>query len=209
MGVGVIALRLGFRQVKGLKAGGAGAAGRAPGPGLSSISPELRRRPGSAPPRSTAWRAPMPSARSRSTGAAPCGARSASIAPATSTTCRPCSPGPRAGRRRAEPEVALPPMTLGHDVAEDYANLRLSLRAHPLALLRRFLAAPDGRGRAARRPRRWPPGRGRGPDPGPPAPGHRERGDLHHARGRDRGRQSGGLAQACSSASAGSCWARS
>jgi error-prone DNA polymerase len=40
---------------------------------------------------------------------------------------------------RAEPEVALPPMTLGHQVAEDYANLRLSLRAHPLALLRRFL----------------------------------------------------------------------
>ncbi|MCC2666075.1 MAG: dnaE, partial [Geminicoccaceae bacterium] len=39
---------------------------------------------------------------------------------------------------RAEPEVALPRMTLGQDVAEDYANLRLSLRAHPLALLRRF-----------------------------------------------------------------------
>jgi error-prone DNA polymerase len=40
---------------------------------------------------------------------------------------------------RAEPEIALPPMTLGHQVAEDYANLRLSLRAHPLALLRGFL----------------------------------------------------------------------
>ena len=30
-------------------------------------------------------------------------------------------------------------MTEGHEVAEDYANLRLSLRAHPLALLRPFL----------------------------------------------------------------------
>ena len=30
-------------------------------------------------------------------------------------------------------------MTQGHEVAEDYANLRLSLRAHPLALLRPFL----------------------------------------------------------------------
>ena len=30
-------------------------------------------------------------------------------------------------------------MTLGHEVAEDYANLRLSLRAHPLALLRACL----------------------------------------------------------------------
>ena len=39
----------------------------------------------------------------------------------------------------AEPEVALPPMTEGHEVAEDYANLRLSLRAHPLVLLRPFL----------------------------------------------------------------------
>jgi error-prone DNA polymerase len=42
----------------------------------------------------------------------------------------------------AEPEIALPAMTLGQDVAEDYANLRLSLRAHPLALLRRFLGPP-------------------------------------------------------------------
>ncbi len=38
-----------------------------------------------------------------------------------------------------EPEVALPRMTLGHEVAEDYANLRMSLRAHPLALLRPML----------------------------------------------------------------------
>lgn len=39
----------------------------------------------------------------------------------------------------AEPNVALPRMTLGQEVAEDYANLRLTLRRHPLALLRRFL----------------------------------------------------------------------
>jgi error-prone DNA polymerase len=40
--------------------------------------------------------------------------------------------------RTARPErpVALPPMTLGQEVAEDYANLRLTLRCHPLALLR-------------------------------------------------------------------------
>jgi error-prone DNA polymerase len=45
-----------------------------------------------------------------------------------------------AGRTaRAEPGVALPPMTLGQEVAEDYANLRLSLRRHPLALLRPWL----------------------------------------------------------------------
>ena len=40
---------------------------------------------------------------------------------------------------RPEPAVALPPMTLGQEVAEDYANLRLTLRRHPLALLRPWL----------------------------------------------------------------------
>jgi error-prone DNA polymerase len=40
------------------------------------------------------------------------------------------------GAARAEPEIALPSMTLGEEVAQDYANLRLSLRCHPLALLR-------------------------------------------------------------------------
>jgi error-prone DNA polymerase len=39
----------------------------------------------------------------------------------------------------AEPDVALPPMTLGQNVAEDYASLRLTLRRHPLALLRPWL----------------------------------------------------------------------
>jgi error-prone DNA polymerase len=38
-----------------------------------------------------------------------------------------------------EPEVALPPMTLGEEVAQDYSNLCLSLRCHPLALLRPWL----------------------------------------------------------------------
>jgi error-prone DNA polymerase len=39
----------------------------------------------------------------------------------------------------AEPSIDLPAMTLGQEVAEDYANLRLTLRMHPLALLRGFL----------------------------------------------------------------------
>ncbi len=36
----------------------------------------------------------------------------------------------------AEAAVALPPMTMGEHVAEDYRHLRLSLKRHPLALLR-------------------------------------------------------------------------
>ena len=49
------------------------------------------------------------------------------------------------GEAIAEPEVALPEMTLGEEVVEDYAALRLTLRAHPLALLRRLLTAEPER----------------------------------------------------------------
>ena len=38
-----------------------------------------------------------------------------------------------------EPSVTLPRMTLGEEVVEDYASLRLTLRAHPLRLLRHRL----------------------------------------------------------------------
>jgi len=41
-----------------------------------------------------------------------------------------------AGLVSDEADVALPTMALGEEVAEDYAHLRLSLKAHPLALLR-------------------------------------------------------------------------
>ncbi len=40
----------------------------------------------------------------------------------------------------AEPEITLPAATLGEEIIDDYASLRLSLRAHPLALLRPSLA---------------------------------------------------------------------
>ena len=40
--------------------------------------------------------------------------------------------------------MALPPMTLGEEIVADYTALRLTLRAHPMALLRP-LAAPRRR----------------------------------------------------------------
>ena len=40
---------------------------------------------------------------------------------------------------KPEPEIELPAMTLGQHVVEDYANLKLTLRCHPLALLRPWL----------------------------------------------------------------------
>ena len=43
------------------------------------------------------------------------------------------------GEGGAEPEAHLPRMTLGEEVVEDYVSMRLSLRAHPVALLRGHL----------------------------------------------------------------------
>ncbi len=40
------------------------------------------------------------------------------------------------GEGEIESNVALPLMTLGQEVIEDYVTLRLSLRAHPMELLR-------------------------------------------------------------------------
>ena len=42
---------------------------------------------------------------------------------------------------RREEEVRLPPLRLGEEVIHDYRTLHLSLKAHPLALLRRLLSA--------------------------------------------------------------------
>ena len=44
------------------------------------------------------------------------------------------------GEDAAEPAVTLPAMSLGQEVVEDYRHLRLSLKCHPLALLRETLA---------------------------------------------------------------------
>ncbi|MCA9294837.1 MAG: hypothetical protein KDA20_13600, partial [Phycisphaerales bacterium] len=59
------------------------------------------------------------------------------------------------GEMIQEPAVELPPMHLGEEVVEDYVAMRLTLRAHPMELLRpslpgltphdRLLTAPLGR----------------------------------------------------------------
>ena len=51
-----------------------------------------------------------------------------------------------------EGPVRLPPMTLGEEIVADYTALRLTLRAHPMALIRPRLEARAGRP-AARRSR--------------------------------------------------------
>lgn len=47
------------------------------------------------------------------------------------------------GEAIAEPEVTLAPMSLGEEVVEDYAALTLTLRRHPLALLRYLLTEAE------------------------------------------------------------------
>ncbi|MEO1000732.1 MAG: error-prone DNA polymerase, partial [Pseudomonadota bacterium] len=48
------------------------------------------------------------------------------------------------GEGGEEPRVHLPEMTEGEEVVEDYVSMRLTLRAHPVALLRDRLTPPDG-----------------------------------------------------------------
>jgi len=43
------------------------------------------------------------------------------------------------GEGIVEPKAHLPAMSLGEEVVEDYVSMRLTLRAHPVALLRHIL----------------------------------------------------------------------
>jgi len=48
------------------------------------------------------------------------------------------------GEGLLEPPITLPKMSEGQQVVEDYVSMHLTLRAHPLALLRPFLTPPSG-----------------------------------------------------------------
>jgi error-prone DNA polymerase len=129
------ALRLGFRQVKGLspKEADAIVAARGSGP-FSSLEDFVRRTALGAP----ALRILAEADAFRSIGLdrrqalwrvaryLEAGTPAASVLPLFAET--PALP--------AEPDAALPAMPLGEHVLTDYATLRLSLKAHPMALLR-------------------------------------------------------------------------
>ncbi|HVL22199.1 MAG TPA: hypothetical protein VM422_14665, partial [Amaricoccus sp.] len=53
----------------------------------------------------------------------------------------PSSPSPSIPSKSGKGAVALPPMTLGEEIVADYTALRLTLRAHPMALIRPRLEA--------------------------------------------------------------------
>ena len=128
---GRLALRLGFRQVRGLSAEDAGWIVAARGNGYTDVD-SLWRRAGVAPATLTRLAeadalAPLGLARREALWAVRA-LRAPKPLPLFDTGLE--------GEGIAEPDVALPALSLGEAVVEDYLTLRLSLRAHPMELLR-------------------------------------------------------------------------
>ena len=134
-----LAVRLGLRMAKGLANTDGAEIVAARGEQDYSSVEDVWRRARVAPRRWSGWRMPTPITAWAWTGAQRCG-RSGDCA---TGRCR-CSPLPTAigcNRNWSEPTVALPPMTRGREVVEDYASTGLTLRPHPVSFLRGELRA--------------------------------------------------------------------
>ncbi|MBL3552996.1 error-prone DNA polymerase [Rhodovulum sulfidophilum] len=128
---GRLALRLGFRQIKGLRAEDAGWIMAARGNGYPDIE-SLWLRAGLAPATLERLAEADAFAGMGLTRRDALWAARAIRAPKP----LPLFANPLDGEKLAEPAVPLPPMHLGEEVVEDYIALRLTLRAHPMELLR-------------------------------------------------------------------------
>ncbi|RUS61022.1 DNA polymerase III subunit alpha [Pseudorhodobacter sp. E13] len=126
---GSLALRLGFRQIKGLREEDAHWIAAARGNGYPDVE-SLWRRAGIRPDTLERLAEADAFAALGLTRRDALWAASALKAPAPLPLFGPDGEG------GAEPNVTLPQMTLGQEVIEDYLSLRLSLRAHPMELLR-------------------------------------------------------------------------
>jgi len=126
---GALALRLGFRQIKGMGREDADWITAARANGYPDVE-SLWRRAGVAPAQLERLAEADAFACLGLTRRQALWAAKALRAPA------PLSLFGEDGEGGAEPEVTLPQMTPGQEVIEDYVALRLSLRAHPLGLLR-------------------------------------------------------------------------
>ena len=131
---GSLAVRLGFRQIKGLRAEDAAWIVAARGNGYPDVE-SLWRRAGVPPA------ALERLAEGDAFAALGLNRRDALWAARGLRAPRPLPLFGAEGEGLAEPAARLPAMTLGQEVVEDYVALRLSLRAHPLELLRAGL--PD------------------------------------------------------------------
>jgi DNA polymerase III alpha subunit len=141
-GLGGLALRLGFRQIKGLREDDAAWLCAARGNGYLSVADVWRR----------AGLAPVVVARLAEADAFSGLGLSRREALWEAKALTAAAPLPlfaldMDGEGIVEPAAYLPQMSLGEEVVEDYVAMRLSLRAHPLALLRPLLSpasAPRG-----------------------------------------------------------------
>jgi len=129
---GGLALRLGFRQIKGLREEDAGWIAAARGNGYPDVE-SLWRRAGVHPDTLERLAEADAFAAIGLTRRDALWAAKALKAPAPLPLFGPDGEG------GVEPTVSLPQMTLGQEVIEDYLSLRLSLRAHPMELLRPHL----------------------------------------------------------------------
>ncbi|MEL7089457.1 MAG: error-prone DNA polymerase, partial [Planctomycetota bacterium] len=133
-GRGGLALRLGFRQIKAMREEEAHWIAAARGNGYQEV-PQVWRRASTSPQ--------ILEALAEADAFASLGlSRRAALWEAKalrSANPLPLFAGDMDGEAISEPAATLPEMTLGEEVVEDYAALRLTLRAHPMALLRPIL----------------------------------------------------------------------
>ena len=134
---GALALRLGFRQVKGLSEEDAGWITAARGNGYTQVS-DIWRRAGVPPATLTRL------AEADAFAALGLTRREAlwEARALAGDKPLPLFAGDMEGEAIHEPTAHLPQMTLGEEVVEDYVATRLSLKAHPMALLRDLLTPP-------------------------------------------------------------------
>ena len=137
-GRGGLALRLGFRQIKGLREDDAVWITAARGNGYRSAEDVWRR----------AGTPPVVLARLAEADAFAdlrLSRREAlwQVKAITAEAPLPLFAGDMDGEGIDEPAAHLPKMSLGEEVVEDYVSMRLSLRAHPVALLRHILTPPS------------------------------------------------------------------
>jgi error-prone DNA polymerase len=133
-GQGGLALRLGFRQIKGLSEEDASWLTAARGNGYQSVR-DVWRRAGLAP-------ATIERLAEADVFAGIDLSRREALWEAKALAPGPVLPlfaGDLDGEAIDEPAALLPEMSLGEEVVEDYVSMRLTLKAHPMALLRRYL----------------------------------------------------------------------
>ncbi len=133
-GRGGLALRLGFRQIKGMKEDDAAWLTAARGNGYTEVA-DVWRRAGLTPA--------VIERLSEADAFASCGVtrREALWAAKAIATAQPLPLFAQGieGELIHEPTAHLPQMSLGEQVVEDYVSTRLSLKARPVALLRHIL----------------------------------------------------------------------